>query len=154
MKFLGIDYGVKRIGIAVSDDEGRMAFPKDILENKKDVVSKIARICEEEKFSGIVLGESLDYKGNQNPVMEEIVRFKKQVEEKIGLPVYFENEFMTSQQAKKQKTPARLLRSRGAGLHTKNFGVGADNKTMRMDDSAAAIILQSYLDKNQEIKKT
>ena len=53
MKYLGIDYGEKRVGIAVSDAEGKVAFPKVVLENSKELIEKIKELCEE--FSIAVL---------------------------------------------------------------------------------------------------
>ncbi|TSD03144.1 MAG: putative holliday junction resolvase [Parcubacteria group bacterium Athens0714_16] len=127
-KMLGIDYGSKRIGIAISDDEGKIAFPKVILNNDEKLFQNIEKIIMEEKISGIVLGESLNYLGEKNEIMKDIEKFKTKLEEGLNLPVYFEQEFMTSMQAR------RTMKQ-------------SNNETVKLDDSAAAIILQSYLDK-------
>lgn len=124
MKYLGIDYGAKRIGLAVSDDGGEFAFPFSILENGKNIVEKIKKICEEEKIQVIILGESLDYKGNPNPIMKHIEKFKNNLEKEISIPIHFEPEFLTSREAE----------------HLQE-----DNK--KLDASAAALILKSYLEK-------
>lgn len=134
-KFLGIDYGSKRIGIAISDDEGKIAFPKTILNNDKKLFENLEKIITLEKVSCIVLGESLNYLGGKNEIMKEIEKFKMKSEEKFNLPVYFEQEFLTSFQARNEK---------------KSTMKQLNNVTVKIDDSAAAIILQSYLDKNNE----
>jgi putative Holliday junction resolvase len=67
MKYLGIDYGSKRIGLAVSDPNGKIAFPREVIENRsKETVSLIAKFCEREKVQAIVLGKSLNYKQEAN----------------------------------------------------------------------------------------
>lgn len=124
MKYLGVDYGTKNIGIAVSTDDGRMAFPKETIPNNTMMMQYIKTVCDEENIDEIVVGESLDYKNNPNPVMADIERFVQSLRDELGKTVHLEPEFMTSQQAEKIQ-----------GKH--------DN----LDASAAAIILQSYLDK-------
>ena len=137
-KFLGLDFGSKRIGIAISDDDGKIAFPKTILNNDKKLFGNLGKIIKLEKISEIVLGESLNYKGEKNEIMKEIEKFKSKLEEKFNLPIYFEQEFLSSFQARNEK---------------KSTMKQLNNETMKIDDSAAAIILQSYLDKEQENQK-
>lgn len=134
-KFLGLDFGSKRIGIAISDDDGKIAFPKTILNNDKKLFGNLGKIIKLEKISEIVLGESLNYKGEKNEIMKEIEKFKSKLEEKFNLPIYFEQEFLSSFQARNEK---------------KSTMKQLNNETMKIDDSAAAIILQSYLDKEQK----
>lgn len=130
MKFLGIDFGLKRVGIAVSDEGQRIAFPKTIYLNDKKLLERIISYCKINSVSGIVLGESKNFKGEDNPIMKEILKFKVSLEKATGFSVYMEPEFMTSSEAKKMR-------------------VEGDDGEM-LDASAAAIILQSYLDKNKE----
>jgi len=123
MKFLGIDYGSKNVGLAISDDEGAMAFPKDTLLNTSVLIDDILKIIRKERVTTVVLGESKDFEGNDNPIMKRIIAFKKNLEEN-NIPVHFESELFSTQAA-----------SRGQEGLNKN------------DASAATIILQSYLDK-------
>lgn len=123
MRYIGIDYGTKRIGVAVGDDTTFMAFPREVLLNDKDSFSALLDIIEEEKVDKVVLGESKDFKGIDNLVMSDIRTFKEQLE-KRGKEVVFEPEFLTSHQASKMGAPKEFL-----------------------DVSSATIILQSYLDK-------
>ena len=76
MKLLGIDYGTKRVGISLSDESGKMAFPHDVFKNDKKLVDNVKSICEEETVSAIVMGESKDYKQKENPLMVDIYKFK------------------------------------------------------------------------------
>jgi len=124
MKILGIDYGTKKVGLALSDEGGRIAFPLSVIPNDKTLLQKISDICKKEEVGAIVIGESLDYKGEPNPIMKKINVFHGQLEEKTGKPVFLSPEFLSSKQAR------NILDS------------GEKN-----DASAAAIILQTYLDK-------
>lgn len=124
MRLLGIDFGSKRVGIAVADTEVNMAFPKAVIENKDSFFEDFKKICEAEKPSFIVLGESKDFDMKDNLIMVEIREFKKKVEDELKLTVVLHPEFMTSAQAVHEQGENRML-----------------------DASAATIILQSYLDK-------
>lgn len=124
MKMLGIDYGTKKIGFAISDEDGRIAFPRSVLKNDAGVLSFIKKLIQEEKIETIVLGESLDYSGKPNLIMEKISVFKNLLEKETNLSVIFESEFLSSKQARNIHDSGELN-----------------------DASAAAIILQSYLDK-------
>ena len=92
MRYLGIDYGAKRVGIALSDEKGKMAFAYGVILNtgKKEVVEKIKKICAGNSAGKIVVGKSLNYKGEPNPIMAEIEPFKAALEKETGLPVVYE----------------------------------------------------------------
>jgi putative Holliday junction resolvase len=124
MRYLGIDYGSRRVGIAIASEEGGMAFPKIVLQNNAQLVSQIQKLCQKENIDTIVMGESRDYNQLENSIMEQAHLFKKNLGDATQLPIYLEPEFMSSQQA--------------------GFLQG---KNDMLDASAAAIILQSYLDK-------
>lgn len=124
MRYLGVDYGTKRVGIAVSDEGGTLAFPYAILDNNKTLLGKVEDICSRESIETIIVGESVDYKGNPNVVMKEIEQFIAELRTRVTVPIITEREFLTTQQA-------RFFQQ----------------EKERVDDSAAAIILQSYLDR-------
>ena len=128
-RLLGIDFGLKRVGIALSDEEQKIAFPKTVYPNDKKLVNQIAKFCAENSMIAIILGESKNFKGEDNPIMKYILKFKTEIENATSLPVYMEPEFMTSSEAEK-------MRAEG------------DSGEM-IDASAAAVILQSYLDKTK-----
>jgi putative Holliday junction resolvase len=141
MRILGIDYGTKRIGVAISDIEGKFGQPHSVIKNskaaKEKVLAEILEIVKTEQIAEIALGESKDFKGDDNAVMPAIQDFKKTLENALALsaassvPVIFEPEFLTSHQAAYFQGKHDLL-----------------------DASAAALILQSYLHrKNNQNKK-
>ena len=130
-KYLGIDYGEKRVGIAVSDVEGKLAFPKIVLENSHELTKQISDLCQEFKAEVIVIGESKNYKGEDNKINPQIISFKREISSLIKLPIFLEPEFMSSMQVEK------------------TFG-----KTDMLDASAAAIILQTFMDKEKNRQET
>ena len=123
-RILGIDFGTKRIGVAVSDPARAFALPLVVIKNSDLAVKEIAEIARQHETAEVVMGESRNYKQEPNAIFEEADAFKKQLEE-LGLTVYLELEFMTSMQAERFQ-----------------------GKTDLTDASAAALILQSYLDRN------
>lgn len=125
MRLLGIDYGSKRVGIALSDEGGQFAMPLIVLDNIKNLLENIIKIIETKEIGEIVMGESKNYKGEANTIMEASLNFKKELESK-GFTVHLEPEFMTSENARKFQ-----------------------GKNDMIDASAAALILQSFLDKRR-----
>ena len=71
MKLLGIDYGEKRVGVAVSDETNAYAFPHSVIKNSPRLIEKVAAICVAENIGEIVVGESNDYAGKPNKIMEK-----------------------------------------------------------------------------------
>jgi len=126
MKILGIDYGTKRIGLAVSDDDGQMAFPHSVIENNHKIIKNFIKIVSENKIEAIVIGESKNYKMEDNLIMEDVINLKKVLEKELDLEVDLHPEVLSSAQAE--------------------FFQG---KTEMTDAAAASIILQSYLDANK-----
>mgnify|MGYP001559944155 CR=1 FL=1 len=127
MRCLGIDYGSKRIGLAVSDDERRIAFPYKILDNggnTEELLKDFRKIIHDELVDELILGLPLSFSGQDTPQTREARKFGEELR-KLHLPLVFQNEILTTKSAKG-----------GAG---KGFP----------DASAAALILQDYLDKKK-----
>ncbi|MEK7552683.1 MAG: Holliday junction resolvase RuvX [Patescibacteria group bacterium] len=122
MRFLGLDYGRKRVGLALSDEGGRFAYPLTVLPNETGLIDQIKTICREREVGEIVLGESLTRERRPNPLMKPILRFKERLSLALGLPIIFEDESMTTAEAARE--------------------IGRDD---RLDARAAAIILRNYL---------
>ena len=61
MRYLGIDYGAKKVGVAVSDESGEFSYPLKVLENSKDLIYDISYICKENNIGDIVVGDSKDF---------------------------------------------------------------------------------------------
>jgi len=80
MKYLGIDYGTKRIGLAISGSEGILAHPYKTIKNNKNLTSIIGEIVKKESIESMVIGESLDEKGGYNQLEKEINDFRGKFE--------------------------------------------------------------------------
>ncbi len=124
MRLLGIDYGEKRVGIAISDQNKQFAFAKVVLVNDKKLLEAVANLCIENEIEKIIIGESRDYQMKPNKIMEEVTPFVEELRLKTKLPVEMEPEYMTSVAAERFQ-----------------------GKNELHDASAAALILQSYLDR-------
>ena len=140
MRFLGIDYGTKRVGMAISDENGVLAFPNGIFPNDLNLFKEIEIILKKENIREIVVGESVDFKGQPNILSKEIEIFIKEMEDRFKIPVFRQKEFLTSVEARgkvgKEKNNARKIKK---------------ENSKKIDDSAAALILQRYLDKKNKI---
>jgi putative Holliday junction resolvase len=134
MKYIGIDYGTKRIGIATSDEGGKIAFPLTTVAAGRETLTRIATLISEQKAKKIILGESKNFKNEPNEVMEDIEQFKADLAELTGLTVEYEPEFFSSAEAARQYMPD---------------GSRKQNPSQeKLDAAAAALILQSYLDRH------
>lgn len=137
MKYLGIDFGTKKIGCAVSDESGSIAFPGTSFPYTPDTVAVVRDMVESEKIEAIVIGDTLSGDGEKNDVTTALETFIADLKIIVSVPIHLEREFFTSEFAKQydnyQKPIATPHRS--------------GTKPEKNDSSAAALILQRYLDK-------
>lgn len=122
MRLLGIDYGTKKVGLALSDDGGNMAFPHKVIPNDKQMLDVIVSLINEKAVGAVVIGHSLGRDGNANKVHEAVTELVTDLTLVCGIPVHLEPEQYTTQEA---------IRYQGRTEHT--------------DAAAASIILNSYL---------
>ena len=148
VRFLGIDYGTKRIGVAISDENGTLAFPKEIVLNDLNTFKRIGEIIKEEKVAEIVVGESVDFSGQLNALSARIDVFILELKEKFILPIHKQKEFLTSVEARKSKDTKKDFNQTQSHSRVKQI------KSGRIDASAAALILQRYLDKRNVTHNT
>jgi len=139
MKYLGIDYGKKRIGLATAESDGGVAFPFKIIETYPNPANQIAEIVDSEKIEKIVIGESKAPDGTDNAIMEDVRDLVGQLSLLIAVPIELEREdFSTSASMRSLVPEKNVARSRS------KKPVGSS------DDRAAALILQRYLDKQKQ----
>lgn len=131
MRILALDWGEVRIGAAISDEEGRIAFPlKKIIENK-GAISEIKKLVEKEKIEKIVLGMPLNLAGLEAESAKKVDKFFLQLQKNTKLPVEYLDERFTTMEA------GKLLDQQGL----------SEKKQREIKDNIAAqIILQAYLD--------
>lgn len=135
MRYLGLDLGSKTLGIAISDLTGVIATSYKIIRHNEEynkLFDEILKIVKEEKISAIVLGlpknmdNTIGYKG------ELSISFKEKLEKKIQIPIYLQDERLTTKEAE--------------SILIKNDTSRKKRKKV-IDSLAATIILQSFLDK-------
>jgi len=137
MNILGLDYGKKRIGLAIADEEARLATPFSVIENKGDsfVIEELGKIIVAENINKVVVGLPLSLKeGEGNELVNEVYIFVEELRKGLGLPVETEDERYTSEQ-------------------TRSLFAGQKNKKANKDTVAAMIILQSYLDRGTDLHR-
>lgn len=129
MRYLGIDYGTKKVGLALSDEAGTMGFPFEIIPNDSQLPDALALLIGEKNVDAVVIGESKDYDGNPNPIANAARALGEELAERTGAAVHYEPEMLTTQEARRD--------FEGVRTHKGN-----------VDSSAAALILTSYLSRH------
>jgi len=132
-KILGIDYGNARIGIAISDFDQEIAFPKDTLQNTSlnKVILEIHEICTNEKVVEIVLGMPYSMNGKISEQTEKTLKFLALLKKNLSVPVEIHDERLTSIESDVILTTLNMR--------------GEERKNSR-DKIAASLILKNYLD--------
>jgi putative Holliday junction resolvase len=125
MKILGIDYGEKRVGLAISDESQTFARELDIV-SPKDFFKKILQLIKEHQINKIVLGWPLNMKGEETKKTQEVRKFKEKLEKITNIQVEIADERLSS-------------------LMAQHLPGGKKN----VDSLAAQIILQNFLNKNK-----
>jgi len=131
-RILAIDYGSRRMGLAVSDALGITAQGLDTLErkNKRSDFARIERIIREYQVAEIVLGNPLRMNGEEGTQSRKVAEFADELRRRFALPVHLWDERLTSSEAN------RLLRESEVSLH---------KRAQAVDRMAATLILQSFL---------
>jgi putative Holliday junction resolvase len=131
MRYLGVDYGTKKVGLALSDEAGTMGFPHDIVANTPALGDELCALIAKQNVGAVVIGESRDLSGQPNPVAADARALGDLLAERAGVPVAYEPEAYTSAEARRM--PEKREKSR------------SPRSKAPVDDSAAALILTSYL---------
>ncbi len=131
MRYLGVDYGSKKVGLALSDEAGTMGFPHAIVPNTPTLADDLCTLIARENVGAVVIGESRDLAGGANPIAAAAHALGDALAARAGIAVVYESEVFTSAEAR--RAPAKEAKSRSPKSHAP------------IDDSAAALILTSYL---------
>lgn len=152
MRFLGIDYGAKRVGVAISDEYGKMAFPYAVLKSDENLAREIKKICEKEKIKKIILGLPLDLKNRSTHNTKPVLEFEKKLENAVN-PV--RNSYVQNLSKSHSKKSVDVKISNGVKVpiilekefYTTKEAERTQGKIKNIDASAAALILKHYFDK-------
>ncbi|MDI6816365.1 MAG: Holliday junction resolvase RuvX [Actinomycetota bacterium] len=136
MRVLGIDFGERRIGLAMSDPAGRMALPLETVVRGADDahLAYIRKLCEEYGVGEVVIGLPLSLRGEVGPQAEATLVFAEKLKEFVGVPVRTWDERMTTLSASRALAEANVSRKKRKEV---------------VDKVAATLILQAYLDSKE-----
>lgn len=137
MRILGVDPGDKRIGLAISDPTGTLARPLTVIlhTNRKADAAQIAAIAAEQQTSLIIVGQATDIDGKPNLSGRKARRLAGAIRTQTEIPVELWDESQSTKAARQYRA---------------ELGTGKEKVRDHMDDRAAAVILQSYLDAKSE----
>ena|SRR3989338_2618278 len=133
MRILALDWGTKRVGVAISDESGKIAFPLNDAIETKSSLEKIESLAKEKEVGLILLGFPKTLKGDNSRLAGKVGDFKTELEKITGLAVELLDERFSTVQAEK------LLQEQG---------VKQVDQTGIKDNIAAQVMLQQYLDTN------
>ena len=131
MRYLAIDYGTKRTGLAICDAAETIASPLAVLHGQKGLLNKIAEIVETENVDAIILGLPLNINGTESSQTKLTLKFAEQLKSRFSVPVHLQDERLSSFGAEEKLAPAE-------------FTKGKIKK--RIDAVAAAEILEAFLE--------
>ena len=131
MRYLAIDYGAKRTGLAVCDAAETIASPYAVLHGQKDLIQQIGRVVASEDIQAIVLGLPLNMDDSEGPQAKKVRAFARELQAHVRIPVYFQDE---------------RLSSFGAEEKLEEIGLRKGKRRERLDALAAAEILQAFLE--------
>lgn len=133
MRILAVDHGEKRIGLAISDSTGTIANPLKVIEHVSRVIdaAQIADIGAQNQVELIVIGQSFDEEGKPNMAGRRAARFAGALKTQTQIPIVMWDESFSTQSARAARIEMGVSRKKRAG---------------HLDELAATIILQSYLD--------
>ncbi|MFC1770610.1 Holliday junction resolvase RuvX [Candidatus Margulisiibacteriota bacterium] len=130
-RLIGLDYGKKRIGIALSDPLNITAQAHSYLENNANTLPSLKKLADEYDIDTIIIGLPKNQFGQDSPMAEEVRIFAKKLENELGLNIEFWDERYSSAAVTKHLIAANVSRKKRKKI---------------IDSSAAAFILQGYLD--------
>lgn len=122
MRKIGIDFGTKKVGLALTDESGNMAFPHAVVPNDASLLQTIVQLIVDKNVTAVVIGQSLDLDGSPNPVQQDIDEFITDLTLQTPIPIHLQPEQFTSQAAARET-----------------------GKNDQVDAAAAALILDSYI---------
>jgi len=134
MRYLAIDYGAKRTGLAICDPAETVASPLTVIEGKKDLLKKIAEVVEAENVEAVVVGMPLNMDDSAGSQARLVFQFAEQLEKVLDIPVHFQDERLSTFGADEKLAAAKL---------------SIKKKKKRLDAIAAAEILEAFLEQKR-----
>jgi len=148
MRYLAIDYGTKTTGLAICDPTETIVSPLAGLPTAKDLIGKILKFVQNEGIGAVVLGLPLNMDGSSGGQAELIRAFADKLKEHISIPLFFQDERLTTFAAEGKLADWSFNHKRGKLVRRSDSegGLTRKKKKSRIDALAAAEILQQFLD--------
>jgi putative Holliday junction resolvase len=131
MKYLAIDFGAERTGLAVCDADETVVSPLRVLQGRKDLAGRIGQIVASEDVGAVVLGLPLNMDGSEGPQARQVLAFAEELAEHVRVPIRLQDERLSSFAAERKLQETGLSRGK---------------RRKRVDALAAAEILQAFLE--------
>ena len=131
MRYLAIDYGTKRTGLAICDRAETIASPLAVIHGQKELLKKIAEVVETENVEAVVLGLPLNMTGSESAQTRLVFKFAEQLKDYLHIPVHFQDERLSSFSAEEKLASAKFTK---------------EKMRKRLDAVAAAEILEAFLE--------
>ena len=132
MRYLAVDYGTKRTGLAVCDARETIASPLTVVQGCKDLIGRIKRIVAAEEIGAVVVGLPLNMDGTEGPQAKLVLAFARELGRQVPVPIHLQDERLSSFEAEQKLDEIGLTRGK---------------RRERLDALAAADILQTFLDR-------
>ncbi len=147
---MGIDYGRKRIGLAVADEIGGMPRPLATIErkNRRDDMRRLREVVREHGVKHIVVGHPLRLDGTHGEMAVEVERFAERLRRQVGVPVELMDERLTSWEAEQVLEEKKEFTQRTQRPHRGSARKRRET-TKSVDAVAAAVILREYLERRK-----
>lgn len=145
MRYLAIDYGTKRTGLAICDKAETIASPLAVIEEPRKLLEKIAAIVETEDVEAIILGLPLNMDDSIGPQAKLVSQFAERLKKLVDIPIHFQDERLSTFSAEQKCFPVEFTKnSRRSAKKLRNSV--PKKKKRHLDAVAAAEILQAFLD--------
>ena len=135
MRYLAIDYGLKRTGLAICDHNEKITSPLAVIPSNDKLLDEIQQTIEREEVEAIVIGMPFNMDGSQGQQAKYVQAFAGKLETKSELPIYFQDERLSTFIAEEKLSSLKLKRNK---------------KSRIIDAIAAAEILNAFLESKKE----
>ncbi len=135
MRYLAIDYGKRRTGLAICDADEMLASPVTVLDGSTDLYAQIHKVLCDYEVEALVVGLPFNMDGSEGPQAKEVRHFARKLAETTTLPIHFQDERLSSFAARAKRPDLRR---------------GVKKKGKPFDALAAAEILEAFLEANRK----
>ena len=143
MRIIGLDFGSKTVGVAISDPllitaQGKEIIRRERPDKLRKTLARIEELIVEYEVTEIVLGDPKNMDGSDGERVRKTLEFKDMLERRTGLPIHMQDERLTTVEAEE---------------YMREIGIKRENFKEYVDEIAAMIILQNYLDRTADERK-